>query len=100
MPCKISNSLSSRYFPRPPICSSTLNQRTSGEVCNHLGPKVHWLFDAPNDIFPRRVEMDHLAVSHPHILTVTVEDYFQGTAFADIIDPRHWSRFEAHIERN
>jgi polysaccharide deacetylase family protein (PEP-CTERM system associated) len=44
--------------------------------------------------------MDDPAVTHRHILTVAVEDYFQGTAFADLIDPRHWSRFEARIERN
>ena len=35
-----------------------------------------------------------------NIVTVSVEDYFQGPAFAELIDQRHWPRFVSHIEQN
>lgn len=34
------------------------------------------------------------------ILSVAVEDYFQGKAFAAVIDQKQWPRFEARVERN
>jgi len=35
-----------------------------------------------------------------HLLTVAVEDYFQTVAFRNLIEPRHWYRFESRVERN
>lgn len=34
------------------------------------------------------------------LLTVSVEDYFHGKAFAGVIDERQWPRFEARVEKN
>ncbi len=35
-----------------------------------------------------------------HIITVALEDYFHGVAFANVIDRRQWSRFETRFEQN
>jgi len=35
-----------------------------------------------------------------HILTVAVEDWFQGGSFGRLIEQKQWYRFETRIERN
>jgi polysaccharide deacetylase family protein (PEP-CTERM system associated) len=35
-----------------------------------------------------------------HILTIALEEYFHGMAFAGVIDRRQWSRLETRFERN
>ena len=35
-----------------------------------------------------------------HILTVTLEDYFQGVALADAIERRQWPHFETRFDQN
>ncbi len=40
---------------------------------------------------------------HPtrkHILSIALEDYFQGPAFARLISDKHWHRFETRFEQN
>lgn len=39
-------------------------------------------------------------MSHRHILTVDLEDYFQADAFACLIEPRHWARFPLRVEKS
>lgn len=34
------------------------------------------------------------------LLTIAVEDYFQGKAFSGVIDERQWPRFETRVEKN
>src|SRR5689334_22316847 len=41
----------------------------------------------------------HLPVRQ-HVLTVSLEDYFQGAAFRNILNQVHWSRFDQRIEQN
>jgi len=40
------------------------------------------------------------AAGRRHLLTVAVEDYFQTIAFRNLIEPRHWYRFESRVELN
>jgi peptidoglycan/xylan/chitin deacetylase (PgdA/CDA1 family) len=35
-----------------------------------------------------------------HLLTVVVEDYFQHSAFSNLIQPDRWRRFEARVGTN
>ena len=35
-----------------------------------------------------------------HVLTIALEDYFQGPAFSKIISKRRWSHFESRFENN
>src|SRR5262245_60620378 len=35
-----------------------------------------------------------------HLLTVAVEDYFQVSAFGDLVQPRQWDRFESRVDKN
>ena len=35
-----------------------------------------------------------------HVLTVSLEDYFQGAAFRNILNQVHWSRFDQRVEQN
>ena len=35
-----------------------------------------------------------------HVLTVSLEDYFQGAAFRNILNQVHWSRFDRRVEQN
>jgi polysaccharide deacetylase family protein (PEP-CTERM system associated) len=37
---------------------------------------------------------------HRHILTVVMEDYFQGATFSRLISRGRWHRFESRLERN
>jgi len=37
---------------------------------------------------------------HRHILTVVIEDYFQGVTFNRLISRARWHRFESRLERN
>ncbi len=37
---------------------------------------------------------------HRHILTVVMEDYFQGSTFNRLISRSRWHRFESRLERN
>lgn len=41
----------------------------------------------------------HAAVRR-HVLTVSLEDYFQGAAFRNVLNQVHWSRFDQRIEQN
>jgi polysaccharide deacetylase family protein (PEP-CTERM system associated) len=40
------------------------------------------------------------ARQRPHILTVSVEDYFHVGAFEATVRRKHWERFESRLERN
>ena len=35
-----------------------------------------------------------------HVLTVSLEDYFQGAAFRNILNQVHWSRLDQRVEQN
>ncbi len=35
-----------------------------------------------------------------HVLTVSLEDYFQGAAFRNVLNQVHWSRFDQRVEQN
>src|SRR3954463_12830601 len=35
-----------------------------------------------------------------HILTISLEDYFQGAAFRKLLTRSHWSRFEQRVQQN
>ncbi len=35
-----------------------------------------------------------------HILTVSLEDYYQGAAFRNLLSQSHWSRFEKRVQQN
>jgi len=39
-------------------------------------------------------------LDHRHILTVVIEDYFQGVTFNRLISRARWHRFESRLERN
>ena len=36
----------------------------------------------------------------PHLLTVSVEDYFHAGSMRGAVRPRHWERFESRVDRN
>ena len=38
--------------------------------------------------------------SRTHILTVSLEEYFQGGALADVVLRKHWDRFEPRLDRS
>ncbi len=49
---------------------------------------------------PSPVEFASSTGEKRHILTVSLEDYFQGPAFRSLLTPAHWSRFEDRVEQN
>jgi polysaccharide deacetylase family protein (PEP-CTERM system associated) len=51
------------------------------------------------DLSARRSEHGGTVTMPPHLFTVVLEDYFQVGAFRDVVDRRHWYRFESRIER-
>jgi polysaccharide deacetylase family protein (PEP-CTERM system associated) len=37
---------------------------------------------------------------HPHILTVSVEDYFHGASLDGVVARKHWTRIESRLEKS
>src|SRR5579875_1989333 len=44
--------------------------------------------------------MNSTGASGKHMLTVSLEDYFQGAAFRKVLTRSHWSRFEQRVQQN